>query len=198
MTGSPRALLVEDDADARLVLARALRREGLDCTEASDVASASAALGASAFDVVVLDIVLGDDESGGLRVLAQLRETGSSAPVVLISAFADVEKLKRALNLGASYLLDKPFRSKELVATVQKLLADQRDLGGLVTSAVGRAGLTEREAEVARLVLKGLPSLEIATLLGASEKTVRQHLSRIYDKCGVTSRAEFFNFVFPF
>lgn len=192
------ALLVEDDPDARLALARALRRDGIECVEAADVASASRALSAQAFDIAILDLVLGEDETGGLTVLAALRASGSAAPAVLITAFADVDKLKRALNLGASYLLDKPFRGRELVETVRKLLADQRDLGGLVTVAVARAGLTEREAEIARLVLKGLPSLEIGSVLGASEKTVRQHISRIYEKCGVSSRPEFFHYVFPF
>ncbi|MEA2749783.1 MAG: hypothetical protein QOI41_3926 [Myxococcales bacterium] len=81
---------------------------------------------------------------------------------------------------------------------MSKLLAEQRDLGALVTAAVSKAGLTERETEVARLVLKGLPSLEIGRVLGASDKTVRQHISRIYEKCGVSSRPEFFHFVFPF
>jgi DNA-binding NarL/FixJ family response regulator len=195
---APLALLVEDEPDARIALARALRRAGIEAMEAADVETAIAAARAHAFDVAILDLVLGDDDSGGLSVLAALREQHAAIPVVLITAFADVDKLKRALNLGASYLLEKPFRARELIDTVRKLLADQRDLGGLVASAVARAGLTDRETEVARLVLKGLPSLEIATVLGASDKTVRQHISRIYEKCGVSSRPEFFHYVFPF
>lgn len=195
---APVALLVEDDADARLSLARALRREGLACVEAADVTTALALLPVTNVDIAILDLVLGDDERGGLAVLSALRASGSSVPAVLITAFADVERLKRALNLGASFLLEKPFRGRELVDTVHKLLADQRNLGGLVSSAITRAGLTEREAEIARLVLKGLPSAEIATVLGSSDKTVRQHISRIYEKCGVSSRPELFHFVFPF
>lgn len=198
-TGAPPvALLVEDDADARLGLARALRRAGIECVEAGDVASARALLASSPFDVAILDLVLGDDDGGGLAVLAELRAVGRSVPAVIITAFADVDRLKRALNLGASFLIEKPFRGAELVETVKKLLGDQRDLGVLVTEAIARAGLTDREAEIARLVLKGLPSLEIATVLGSSDKTVRQHISRIYEKCGVSSRPELFHYVFPF
>jgi DNA-binding NarL/FixJ family response regulator len=198
-TAPPVALLVEDDADARLSLARALRRAGIECVEAHDVASALALLPATTIDIAVLDLVLGEDEDGGLSVLSSLRASGSHAPAVVITAFADVYRLKRALNLGASYLLEKPFRARELVETVRKLLLDAaRSLSGLVSDAVGRAGLTEREEEVARLVLKGLPSAEIATVLAASDKTVRQHITRIYEKCGVSSRAELFHHVFPF
>jgi DNA-binding NarL/FixJ family response regulator len=192
------ALLVEDDADARLTLARALRRDGLECVEAGDVATAIAALGAHTFDVAILDLVLGDDEDGGLAVLEALRASGSTAPVVVVTAFADVPRLKRALNLGASYMLDKPFRASDLTDTVRKVLAERRDLGDLVSAALARAALTDREAEVAHLVLKGLPSAEIGSVLGASEKTIRQHISRIYEKCGVSSRPEFFHYVFPF
>jgi DNA-binding NarL/FixJ family response regulator len=194
----PVALLVEDDADARLGLARALRRAGIECIEAGDSASALALVGSAPFDIAILDLVLGDDDGGGLSVLTALRAAGRSVPAVIITAFADVDRLKRVLNLGASFLLEKPFRGSELVETVRKLLGDQRDLGGLVTEAISRAGLTDREAEIARLVLKGLPSLEIATVLGSSDKTVRQHISRIYEKCGVSSRPELFHFVFPF
>ncbi|CAN5809032.1 response regulator [soil metagenome] len=192
------ALLVEDDADARLGLVRALGRAGIETVEASDATSAIALLPALGAQIAILDLVLGADDDGGLRVLAALRASGSTIPVVIITAFADVDRLKRALNLGASYLLEKPFRGQDLVGTVRKLLADQRDLGGLVTDAIARAALTDREAEIARLVLKGLPSAEIATVLGSSDKTVRQHLSRIYEKCGVTSRPELFHYVFPF
>jgi DNA-binding NarL/FixJ family response regulator len=194
----PVALVVEDDADARLGLARALRRAGIECVEAGDVASALAFVGAASFDIAILDLVLGEDDEGGLSVLKALRAAGRTVPAVIITAFADVDRLKRALNLGASFLLEKPFRGAELVETVRKLLGEQRDLGGLVSEAIARAGLTDRESEIARLVLKGLPSLEIATVLGSSDKTVRQHISRIYEKCGVSSRPELFHYVFPF
>jgi DNA-binding CsgD family transcriptional regulator len=66
-----------------------------------------------------------------------------------------------------------------------------------VDRALARAGLTEKELAIARLVLKGLPSHEIARLENNSDKTIRQHLTQIYAKCGVSSRAEFFHHVFP-
>ncbi len=194
----PLALLVEDEPEAREHLARALRRAGLETIAVGDVAAALDVLRLRTVDVAILDLVLGEDERGGLAVLAALRAQGSRAVAVVISAFADVLRLKKALNLGASYLLEKPFRAAELVGVVRKLLAERHDLGGLVAAALARAGLTERERQVALLVLKGLPSPEIAEVLGGSEKTVRQHISSVYDKCGVTSRPEFFHYVFPF
>jgi DNA-binding NarL/FixJ family response regulator len=195
---TPEVLLVEDEPEARASLSRALRREGFACREASDTASGMTIAKDEPVDLAILDLVLGDDERGGLSVLAALRARHEAPPAILITAFADVERLKEALNLGASYLLEKPFRAADLIAVCRKLLADKHDLTGLVASALERAGLTEREAQIARLVLKGLPSAEIAVVLGSSDKTVRQHITRIYEKCRVTSRPEFFHYVFPF
>jgi DNA-binding NarL/FixJ family response regulator len=195
---APVALLVEDEPEAREHLARALRKAGLDTVAVADAEAAIEALRARPVDVAILDLVLGEDDRGGLSVLTAMRAMGSRGLAVVITAFADVVRLKKALNLGASYLLEKPFRAAELVALVHKLLAERDDLGGLVSTALARAGLTDRETQVALLVLKGLPSAEIAAVLGGSDKTVRQHLSSIYEKCGVASRPEFFHHVFPF
>ena len=66
-----------------------------------------------------------------------------------------------------------------------------------VASAFARAGLTPRESEVALLALKGLSSPEIAQVLSMSDKTVRQHLSRVYEKHGVSGRGELVHLLFP-
>ena len=58
-------------------------------------------------------------------------------------------------------------------------------------SAAGAAKMTPRESQVAHLLLQGLSDLNIATQLGISEETVGTHLSRVFRKSGVHSRAEF-------
>lgn len=195
-----KVLLVEDEPEARGALARALERAGHSVMQAADVATALSFVderAAALPDAAVLDVVLGDDDRGGLRVLEALRACSASVPVVMVTAFADVQKVKAALNLGASHLLEKPFRAAELLAVLERVIAARPDPAEAVTRLFERAGLTPREAEVARLALKGLPSPEIASVLGMSEKTVRQHLSRVYEKHGVASRGELFHLVFP-
>jgi len=195
---SPRVLLVEDEDDARTSLARAIERSGRSCTGAASRAEAIAAAKAAGFlDAVVTDVVLGEDEEGGIDLIGELRTLGVRAPVIVITAFADVQKTKRALNAGAAYLLEKPFRAAELLAVLDRVLADPGDVMHLVDRALSHAGLTDKEMAVARQLLKGLTSDEIARLENNSEKTIRQHVSRVYAKCGVSSRAEFFHFVFP-
>lgn len=189
-------LLVEDELEAQGALGRALARAAYDVASAADVKGALALLGGRTPDVAVIDVRLGDDERGGLTVLEELRKKTRTAPVVIVTAFADVQKVKLALNLGASHLLEKPFRAAELLEVLGRLVAGS-DPTQAVHRAFAEAGLTPRETEVALLALKGLSSPEIGQVLGMSEKTVRQHLGRVYEKHGVHGRGELVNLLFP-
>jgi DNA-binding NarL/FixJ family response regulator len=145
---------------------------------------------------VVTDIVLGADDRAGLRLMTELRTAGVRAPIVVITAYADVEKVKLALNAGAAHLLEKPFRGPELVEAIERARSQGGDVRHVAEQVLSRAGLTEKEGVVARHLLEGLSSSEIAELEDNSPKTIRQHVSTIYAKCGVGSRAEFFRLVY--
>lgn len=191
-------LLVEDEDGARKLLAAGLSARGIDVDEAADVASAlEKAKRQPFYDAIVTDVVLGADDDGGLRLIPELRKLGTTAPVVVITAFADKRRLKRALELRVSYLLEKPFSTEQLVSVLSRIWNETDELAHYVELALTRARLTPKESDVSRLVLKGLSNDEIAQALDNSDKTIRQHLSSIYAKCGVSSRAEFFHFVFP-
>ncbi len=190
-------LLVEDEFDTRELLGRALEREGYTCLAAANSSEAlSAARGAPQLDLVVTDVVLGDDGLAGLHLMTELRRQGVRAPVVIISAFADVEKLKIALNEGAAHFLEKPFRAPKLLDVVARMLQNSAPLNGAVEEILTRAQLTEKERTVARLLLDGLSSSEIAEREHNSPKTIRQHVTQIYAKCGVASRAQFFRLAY--
>lgn len=195
-------LLVEDDDTSRQALGRALERAGYRCLLASSAQQALARLDEGPLSAAVIDIVLGSDDRGGLGLVRPVRASAGNPLVVMITAFADVERVKQALNSGASYLIEKPFRAPELVDVLSRLLAERSapsppDEIDVVGAALAQANLTEKEAVVARLVLKGLRSHEIARIENNSEKTIRHHITQIYAKCRVSSRAELFHFVFP-
>jgi DNA-binding NarL/FixJ family response regulator len=118
------------------------------------------------------------------------------APIIVVTAFADVDKVKRALNSGAAFFIEKPFAASELLEAIQRVLAEKGSVTHLVDRALAAAALTDKEMVIARLLLKGLPTGEIARLEGNSDKTIRQHVSRIYAKVGVNSRSELFHHVF--
>ena len=192
-------LLVEDEDDTRDMLARALEREHHRCVVARSADEGlEAARRAGFIDVVVTDVVLDEhDDRGGLRLLRALRDAGVHAPVIVITAYADVEKVKTALNEGAAYLLEKPFRAAELSGVIARVQAPGGGVAHTIEQVLSRANLTDKEREVARYVLEGLSNAEIAERASNSPATIRQHVSRIYDKCGVGSRAELFRLVYP-
>jgi DNA-binding NarL/FixJ family response regulator len=191
----PRVLLVEDERDTRELLGRALERAGYHALLAASVDEGLALAAAGALDVVVTDIVLGDEPRAGLDLLSALRSRGIRAPIIVITAYADVEKVKVALNEGAAHLIEKPFSAADLLQAIERV-RDESDPMGNAEAHFSRARLTEKEREVARHLLLGLSSAEIAERQGNSERTIRQHVSQIYAKCGVGNRAAFFRLVY--
>jgi len=190
-------LLVEDEFDTRELLGRALERAGYAAVTA---ANATEALGfvraGSTIDLVVTDVVLGSESRAGLELMTALRREGVRAPVVIITAYADVEKLKIALNEGAAHFLEKPFRAPKLLEVIERVLKNAVPFNHAVEELLIRAQLTDKELTVARLLLEGLSSSEIAARENNSPKTIRQHVTQIYAKCGVASRAQFFRLAY--
>ena len=190
-------LLVEDEPDARTILSRRLQAFGWTCLAHASGESALRDPELRYVEAVVADVVLGEGRMTGIDLITALRRDEVRAPVVLVTAFADQQRVKAALNAGASHLLEKPFTTEALRAVLEKVTSADVDLLRLVNRALSRARLTRKEEEVARLVLKGLSSSEIGQMIGNSEKTIKQHLTQVYAKLGVAGRAEFFHLVFP-
>ncbi len=190
-------LLVEDERDTRELLGRAIERAGYACALADGARQArERAAGPDAFDAVVTDVVLGRDDRGGLTLMTELRRLGVRAPFVIITAYADVEKVKIALNQGAAHLLEKPFRAPELLAAIERVRGQGAGPVQAAEDVLSRARLTAKERTVALHLLDGRSSGEIALIETNSPKTIRQHVSQIYAKCGVSSRADFFRLVY--
>ncbi|HEY3592350.1 MAG TPA: response regulator transcription factor [Polyangiaceae bacterium] len=187
-------LLVEDELDTREMLARALGRSEYRCLAAGDAREALRLADSEGIDVVVADVVLGSDDRAGLRLITDLRAAGVRAPIVIITAYADVEKVKFALNEGAAHLLEKPFSANDLIAAIERVRTGESE--HRFEESLTRANLTDKERIVARHLLEGLSSSEIAEIERNSPKTIRQHVSQIYAKCGVGSRSEFFRLMY--
>jgi DNA-binding NarL/FixJ family response regulator len=190
-------LLVEDESDARSILSRRLQAFGWQCLAHPNAESALRDPEIRFVEAVVADVLLGEGRMTGIELISALRSHEVRAPVVLVTAFADQQRTKAALNSGASYLLEKPFTTEALRGVLEQVTTVDLDLARLVNRALARARLTRKEEEVARLVLKGLTSAEIGEMMGNSEKTIKQHLTQVYAKLGVAGRAEFFHLVFP-
>jgi DNA-binding NarL/FixJ family response regulator len=191
-------LLVGDESRARTRLASQLRASGRTCLIHANVESALQDRQLHHVNAVVADVVLHNGSArSDVRLISTLRAAAVRAPVVLVTASADANGLKAALNAGAAYLLERPFTAGALEQALEKVTAVDLDLARHVTQALVKARLTRKEELVARNVLRGLSSSEIALIAGCKVRTIKQYLTRIYAKLGVGSRAGFFHFVYP-
>ena len=190
-------LLIEDEAVAGQTLSQPLQGLSMACRWVSTFEEALVVWKEMSYDAVITDIMLDTGKPDGLEILRKIEQAGMPSPVVVISAFADQTRVKEALNHGAAYLLEKPFSTSDLKRVLERLWEEPKGLIGARERALNQATLTNKECEVARLLLKGLSTQEMARLTGNSEKTLKQHISTIYEKCGVSSRTEFFHYIFP-
>jgi DNA-binding NarL/FixJ family response regulator len=194
-TAPRQVLLIEDDEVSGDMLRAGLQNLSIVCTWVKTVEEARRALEKRTYDAIVTDIMLGPDSPSGLDLVRELQPTG--APVLVITAFADMSRVKEALNHGATYLLEKPFRAEELSRALASVWEEPKGLGHFVERALDRAELTAKERDVARLLLKGLSTREMAGVTGNTEKTLKHHIASIFHKFGVASRAELFHCIFP-
>src|ERR687895_2420109 len=119
MSGSPRVLVVEDDADIAGVLRRSLDKEGYQVRIAADGESALEQSSLFTPDAVVLD--LGLPKLDGVEVCRRLREEGD-VPILMLTARDAVDARVEGLDSGADDYLVKPFERDELLARIRALL----------------------------------------------------------------------------
>lgn len=125
MMTTPRVLIVDDDPELRKSLRAALEMNHFEVADAGDVASALAALKASFFNVVLLDIHL--PGLSGLDALKQIRELQPLTKVVMITAYPSPDSAINALNRAAFGYLEKPIDMKKLMLKLSRALVEQRE-----------------------------------------------------------------------
>lgn len=154
-------------------------------------------------DVVLLDINM--PQMNGLEVLDIVRKTDPSQKIILLTIHNEVEYLMRALEIGISGYLLKDSESEVLKnaihsvyngenyidATMTPLLKEQNYLKKVQSEARSNDNLlSSRETEVLCALAEGLYNKEIASKLKISEKTVKNHVSNIFKKIGVSDRTQ--------
>jgi two-component system phosphate regulon response regulator PhoB len=133
-----RVLVVDDDEQLAGLLQVVLSSEGYEVALAADAATALEKARGESFDLVVLDISLGEDD--GRAVLAELHKS-KEIPVIFISGLGDPADRVLGLRLGADDYLVKPFAPMELVARVGSVLRRSRRGGAVTPAASDREGI---------------------------------------------------------
>ena len=165
--------------------------------EAADADAARQVVADTRPDLVLTDIRL--PTTNGIDLAAQLLDEHPGLIVVILSAYDDEHYVRAALAAGVTGYLLKTLPSHELVAALTEACSGpggpavplgrgEKDLGRASPDASEQ--LTAREAEVVRLVARGMSNKSIAHQLGISPRTVEGHLNHVFDKLGVLSRTE--------
>ena len=185
--------VVDDDPSFAKAMERRLTRAGYDV-----------AIHASAQDLLdhlptgnepcclVLDVQMPGLDGPALQ--KRLRELGSILPIIFLSGHADTSTVVQTVKAGAQDFLTKPVQSHELLRALEKALADQqawRDQQRALESIRARlAKLTPRERQVFELVVRGNFNKQIASTLGATERTIKAHRHKVMEKMQVRTLAE--------
>lgn len=201
-----RILVIEDQAPLRRNLALMLELEGHEVITAENGATGLELARAKAPDLIICDIMM--PEMDGHGVLQQVRGDARTAttPFIFLTARGAAVDLRIGMNFGADDYLVKPVQREDLLASVHARLARAQAVKEHIAAAAAAQpaafapdfssslplkdalGLTGREADVLLWVAQGKSNGDIATILGMSEKTVKQHLGSVFQKIGVEGR----------
>ena len=207
-----KVLVVDDHPLIRTGVKAMLCRHDADCgvIEAPDCGSALALLSdeQNAPDLILLDLNLPD--CAGLAALDAVRAASSNAPVVVLSAADDRSTILDALNGGAMGFIPKTMNPDLVWSALGLVLAggiyvphtvineqkaalptgDRSQVTAVKPAGLTALGLTDRQIDTLRMLVKGLPNKTIARNLGISEATVKVYVSAALRAMNVTSRTQ--------
>ena len=189
---TPTVYVVDDDASLRKALGRALKTVGLNVKA---FGSAQEFLDQGPLDgpgCLVVDVQM--PGRSGPELQAELNARGIRTPIIFLTGHGDISMTVKAFKDGAVDFLTKPFKAATLLGAIREAIQkDERFRASRSEKAeIHRRleTLTVRERQVLDLVVNGLSNKQIAAELGAAERTVKVHRSRVLEKMQVTSVAE--------
>lgn len=192
-----RVLLAEDHAVVRAGLERLLATtDDIEVVAGAEDGARAVELAAEHRpDVVLMDISM--PNLNGIEATKKILEANEDVQVVVLTSFAEHKQIVAALDAGAVGYLLKDAEPEEVIQGVRAAARRESPFAPKVArtlldarAASPETQLSERELDVLRCVAKGLPNKLIARNLGISEKTVKAHLTRIFQQLGVTDRTQ--------
>ncbi|HEY9538645.1 MAG TPA: sigma-54 dependent transcriptional regulator [Kiloniellaceae bacterium] len=119
-------LIVDDEADIRMLITGILQDEGYETCDAGDSDGALELLRQRRPSLVVLDIWLENSALDGMEILSTVKQESPATPVVMISGHGNIETAVNAIKLGAYDFIEKPFKSDRLLLVVQRAIEAAR------------------------------------------------------------------------
>jgi DNA-binding NarL/FixJ family response regulator len=196
-----RLLLADDHTMVRQSMRRSMEAEGFEIVgEAADGEAAVRLAAELAPDVVLMDVSM--PVLDGCEATRQIRSRagpGAETPqIVMLTMHADADVVRRALKAGAVGYLTKDCDIGEVVEAVRLAAAGDGAVSPGLAAALLReaaaadagSGVSAREIEVLQLIAEGASPPEVAEALFISVKTVKNHLSSIYEKLEARDRTQ--------
>lgn len=188
----PIVFVVDDEPTVCASVKRLVRSVGIDVQTYS---SAQEFLRGKRPDVpgcLVLDVRLPD--LSGLDLQQELAKANITLPIIFVTGHGDIPMSVRAMKAGAVEFLTKPFREQDLLEAIQHGIQQHRTLreqrAEIFDLQCRYESLTLREREVFPLVAGGLLNKQVASQLGASEKTIKVHRGQVMHKMKAESLAD--------
>ncbi len=201
MPSSIRVFLLDDHEVVRRGLREMLEAED-DMEVVGEAGTAEEAFGripATTPQVAVLDVRLPDGD--GVEVCREIRARHPEISCIMLTSFSDDEAVYAAIMAGASGYLLKQIRGTDLVAGIRKVAMGQSLLDPTVTTRILErlrrkddadelASLTDQERNILELIAEGLTNRQIGERMYLAEKTVKNYVSNMLAKLGMSRRTE--------
>jgi DNA-binding NarL/FixJ family response regulator len=197
-----RVLIADDQTLFRVGLARLLEEDSRVqiVGQAGDGAEAVKLAGTLKPDVVLMDLKMPNLD--GIEATRQIATTLPGVKVLLLTTFEADNHVIQALKAGASGYILKDSKPDSVVSSLLAVMAGERVMASAVANRVLEMltgtttpkefydGLTGREIEILKLLAGGMANKQIAYKLKISEKTVRNHVSNMYEKLNIYDRSQ--------
>jgi NarL family two-component system response regulator LiaR len=151
-------------------------------------------------DVILIDLLM--PRMGGIEAIQKIKAENSKVNILVLTSFAEDEKVFSAIKAGALGYLLKDATPQELLAAIRQVCRGEPSIDSAIANKLMRElqrssdlplteqPLTLREVDVLKLVAQGLTNQDIAEKLVISERTVRTHVSHILDKLHLANRTQ--------
>lgn len=196
-----RLLLVDDHPMLRrgLVDLLSLEKDVQVIAEANHGLEALQILEKQAVDLVILDHSM--PVLNGVETLKKIRELGITAKVLLFTVSDNTKDVQDALQLGVDGYLLKDMEPEQIITEIRKILRGELVISPSLAPILAQAmrkpmqsdvehELTEREVQVAQMIVQGMSNKMIGNKLGIAESTVKVHVKHILGKIGLRTRVE--------
>lgn len=201
MTEPTRVFLLDDHEVVRRGVRELLEAED-DLTVVGEAGTAEEAVGripATSPDVAVLDVRLPDGD--GIEVCREVRSRRPEIACIMLTSFADDEAVYAAIMAGAAGYVLKQVRGTELVDGIRRVARGESLLDPVVTTRILErirnhededelSGLTDQERKILELIADGLTNRQIGEQMFLAEKTVKNYVSNLLSKLGMSRRTE--------